>query len=82
MNLKQKNLEPFKGNSFASLHSDALNQLARDSNLYLGADSLESDTIVNKLMVEENKKVVKKGTSKTKSRITSKSINERRSLEY
>jgi hypothetical protein len=46
-----------KGNSFASLHSDALNQLAIDVNLFLGADSLEADTIVNKLMIEEDKKV-------------------------
>jgi hypothetical protein len=58
MTLKQnKNLEPLKGNSFASLHSDALNQLAIDVNLFLGADSLEADTIVNKLMIEEDKKV-------------------------
>jgi hypothetical protein len=57
-NLKQKkNLESLKGNSFASVHSDALNQLARDVNLFLRDDSLEADTIVNKLMIEEDNKV-------------------------
>jgi ApbE superfamily uncharacterized protein (UPF0280 family) len=54
MKLKQKNnLEPLKCNSFASLHTDSLQQLAKDVKIQLGVDSLEAHSIIDKLVVEE-----------------------------
>jgi hypothetical protein len=54
MKLKQKNnLEPLKCNSFASLHTDSLQQLAKDVKIQLGGDSLEAQSIVDKLVVDE-----------------------------
>jgi hypothetical protein len=60
MNLKQKkNVEPLKGNSFASLHIDSLHQLAKDVNLHLGVDSCEAQSIISKLIGEEVENVNK-----------------------
>jgi hypothetical protein len=55
MKLKQKkNLEPLKGNAFATLHIDSLNQLANDMNLQLGIDTSDAASFINKLIDEEN----------------------------
>jgi hypothetical protein len=58
--LKQKkNLEPLKGNSFASLHVDSLYQLVTDVNVHLGVDSSEAHSIISKLMGDELENVSK-----------------------
>jgi hypothetical protein len=46
MKLKKKNLEPLKGNAFASLHVDNLSKIATDVCLKLGTSSAEMDFII------------------------------------
>jgi hypothetical protein len=60
MLLKQKkNLEPLKGNSFASLHSESLYQFVKDVNVHLGVDSSEAQSIISKLVGNEIENVNK-----------------------
>jgi hypothetical protein len=60
MLLKQKkNLEPLKGNSFASLHSKSLYQFVKDVNVHLGVDSSEAQSIISKLVGDEIENVNK-----------------------
>jgi hypothetical protein len=53
MQLKQKeNLDLFKGNSFAALVVDYLNQCATDVDIELGNNPDDANLIVNKLIKE------------------------------
>jgi hypothetical protein len=54
MQLKQKeNLDLFKGNSFAALVVDYLNQCATDVDIELGNNPDDANLIVNKLIKEQ-----------------------------
>jgi RNase adaptor protein for sRNA GlmZ degradation len=56
MELKKKNLEPLKGNAFASLHTDNLCRIASDVSLKLGTTSAEMDFILKILVEDDSKK--------------------------
>jgi hypothetical protein len=56
MELK-KNLEPLKGNAFATLHVENLSNIATDVSLKLGSSSVEMDFIVKNLVEEDAKKI-------------------------
>jgi hypothetical protein len=46
---KKKNLEPVKGNRFASLQIEDLSQMANDINIRVGNSRGDKDRILNKL---------------------------------
>jgi hypothetical protein len=52
---KKKNLEDVKGNSFAVLQVDYLNQIARDASIRIGRDNEENVKLIDKLVREELK---------------------------
>jgi hypothetical protein len=43
-------LEPIKGNSFASLSFDSLNQIAMAANLKIGSNNSDTSRLTNNLM--------------------------------
>jgi hypothetical protein len=53
---KKKNLEDVKGNSFAVLQVDYLNQIARDASIRIGRDNEENVKLIDKLVREEELK--------------------------
>jgi hypothetical protein len=53
---KKKNLEPLKGNAFASLHTDNLCRIASDVSLKLATTSIEMDFIIKNLAEDDSKK--------------------------
>jgi hypothetical protein len=60
MKLKEeKNLGTLKGNSFASLHIDSLNQMAKDVKIKLGNNISESEAFISKLIEEEKNNLEK-----------------------
>jgi hypothetical protein len=52
---KKKNLEFMQGYPFATLHPENLGQIAADVNLKLGANSTETEFIINNVMIVEQK---------------------------
>lgn len=52
---QEKNLEvqPVKGNYFAALDNDYLNQISKDVNIYFGNNSLEHEKIVDDIRQQE-----------------------------
>jgi hypothetical protein len=51
MELKQRrNLEPIKGNSFAVLHVESLNQIAEGANIKIDSSKEDNTRIINKLI--------------------------------
>jgi hypothetical protein len=51
MELKQRrNLEPIKGNSFAVLHVESLNQIAEGANIKIDSSKEDNSRIINKLI--------------------------------
>jgi hypothetical protein len=58
MMLKQKrNLEPIKGNSFAALSFDSLNQIAMATNLKIGSNNSDTSRLINNLMQVDKKQL-------------------------
>jgi hypothetical protein len=56
MELKQnKNLETFKGNSFAALQFDNLNPISCDTNIKIGNHNLEINKIIDDMIKVEQK---------------------------
>jgi hypothetical protein len=57
MRLKQKkNLDTLRGNSFAALQFDTLNQISREVNIKIGHDNVENDKIIKNLIETEQRK--------------------------
>jgi hypothetical protein len=56
---KRNNLEPLKGNAFATLNPDNLKLITKDVNLKFGKDSVESDFIIQNLIDDEEVKFKK-----------------------
>jgi hypothetical protein len=60
MKLKEnKNMGVLRGNSFASLHIDSLNQMARDVKISLGINTSKAEVFINKLIEEEKNNLEK-----------------------
>jgi hypothetical protein len=56
---EKKNMGILKGNSFASLHIDSLNQMARDVKINFSNNTSESEVFINKLIEEEENNLEK-----------------------
>jgi hypothetical protein len=50
MDLKKKNLDPIKGNPFAALSLDSLNQIAKDVSISIGMDEDENHRLIDNLV--------------------------------
>jgi hypothetical protein len=53
MELKQKKNLEIKGNSFAALQFDSLNQIAKDTNIKIGIDDHQNFELINKLIRDD-----------------------------
>jgi hypothetical protein len=53
---KKKNLEAVKGNKFVPLQYDELNQISKDIKIKIGHDKSDSISIINDMIVSENKR--------------------------
>jgi hypothetical protein len=53
---KKRNMEPVKGNKFVVLQFSELNQISKDVDIKIGHDKSDSISIINDMIVSENKR--------------------------